>query len=84
MKIHNMKRFLNWLWNGLKYFWASLPKIWLVVFIITAIVGLIFGINIGIFTLFGLSCIIIIFVLLRQAWWYITSTGDYEKDNTEK
>jgi len=63
---------------------ARLPILWIAITLIGVIIGLIFGVESGVFTFMGIAILIILFVFMRQLWWYITSTGDYEKTNTKK
>lgn len=58
---------------------SRLPLLWILVGLISVISGLIFGLEIGVFTFMGIAILVIAFVWLRQLYWFITSTGDYKK-----
>jgi cytochrome b561 len=76
------------IWNWLKDFFSH----WLYAnIVISALVTLITFICrvkefyvVGLVTFAGLGVLVILIVWLRQLWWWITSTGDYEKKDTEK
>jgi hypothetical protein len=56
---------------------SRLPIQWIVMGLISLVSGLIFGLEIGVYTFMGIFGLIIVFVWLRQLYWFITSTGDY-------
>ncbi|MFW6219733.1 MAG: hypothetical protein ACOC33_02730 [bacterium] len=87
-----MKKFLNWLGNGLKFFWASFPKVWAIIIAIALIGGLVtffiagldIAMNVIFFSILGMGIFFIGYVHLRQLWWWITSTGDYEENKDKR
>ena len=63
----------------------NFPQYLIISIMIAVIVGLItWNVVFGFFTLLGIMVILIVFVFLRQLWWWITSTGDYEKNDIKK
>ncbi len=46
--------------------------------IIGTIVGIIWDFNTGFFTFFGICIAFVLFIWVRQLWWWITKTGDYK------
>jgi len=79
-----MKKILNWLKNAFLYLWESIPKVWICIFILSTIGCFLFSVEIGIIALFVLAAGYILFAWLRQLWWWITKTGDYETKNKKK
>jgi len=79
-----LKKFGKWILDGLFTIWLMLPKPVLIAGIISFIIGWIWTANIAVIVFMCLIGVIIGYVWLRQLWWYITSTGDYEKDNNKK
>ena len=78
-------KFLNMnIVNILKKIWILFSKYYyFFIIIIAIIVGLIANdFVIGFFTFLGEGIVISVFIGLRQLYWYITKTGDYENKNT--
>lgn len=75
-----MKEFFKNVWNGIKrgfiMFLISTWYVWLAV-IIAVIVGLIWNGATAIWTFFGLVGAVILYIWLRQAYWWFTGKGDY-------
>lgn len=84
-KIINMK-ILNFLKNAGLYILGILKSqiIIVVAALIGVVVGLIWGVTIGFFTFFGLGLGYIVYIFLRQMWWWITKSGDYESNDSKK
>jgi hypothetical protein len=72
--------------NILKKIWKSFSNYFMAyIIIIAVIVGLIVNdFAVGFYTFFGEGIVISVFIGLRQLYWYITKTGDYENKNTKK
>lgn len=72
-----MKKILDFIKTNVITFIRST---WFVILaaIIGTIVGYVFDFNTGFFTFFGLGLAVIVFIWLRQLWWWITKTGDYK------
>ena len=70
---------LNKIWLGIKNFLLSTIYVWISL-IISLIVGFIWGTEIGVLTGFGIVLFFILYVWGRQAWWWITKTGDNKND----
>jgi hypothetical protein len=66
----------------LRFLFSLLPFIGALVIGIVA--GLIWNGLVGFFTFFGIGVAFTLYIIGRQLWWWITGTGDYEKNNTEK
>jgi hypothetical protein len=62
----------------LEIFLSRFPFLWASVALIGLIIGLIFGIKIGVISFMAITVLIIVFVWMRQLYWWITSTGDYK------
>jgi len=73
---------LNGIWSVLKRFFFGTYYIWIAL-VVAVIVGLIWGTQAGVFTGFGIVAAVILYVFGRQAWWWITKTGDYKKRDEE-
>jgi hypothetical protein len=75
-------------WNGVKWFFNHWLFANIVISTLVTLVTLILGFNnfyiIGMLTFAGYGVLVIIFINLRQLWWFITSTGDYEKKVDKK
>ena len=52
--------------------------------IIGYIVGLIWGGTAGFFTFFGIGVAFVLYIMLRQLYWWITKTGDYDETKYPK
>lgn len=63
--------------NVLKFIGGLAPFI--VALIIGIIAGLIWNGLVGFFTFFGIGLTFVGFIMLRQLWWWIRKTGDYDK-----
>ena len=79
-----MKKILIWLWKFLNNWLVANITISFIVLIIAWLFT-----SVNPIVCFGISFMIIgglviIFVQLRQVWWLITKTGDYEKNNKKK
>ena len=75
-----MKKILARIWFGIKMFLFSMW--WVIAAIIIAfLIGWIFGGMVGVWTFFGLVGAVIAYVFLRQIWWFISGTGDYQGRN---
>jgi hypothetical protein len=68
--------------NVLRFLFGMLPFIGALV--IGIIAGLIWGGIVGFFTFFGIGVAFVLYIMGRQLWWWITGTGDYEKDDTKE
>lgn len=67
--------------NVLKVFWRRIPK-WILAILIAVGAGLIFkSVGVGALTLIGIVAALTIFILGRQIWWFLTSTGDSKNRN---
>ena len=73
---------LNRIWSVFKRFFLGTFYVWIAV-IVAIIVGLIWGTQAGVFTGLGIMSVSILFVFGRQAWWWLTKTGDYKKRDDE-
>ena len=75
-----MKEFFKNVWNGIKrgfiMFLISTWYVWLAV-IIAVIVGLIWNGATAVWTFFGLVVTVILFIWIRQAYWWFTGKVDY-------
>lgn len=60
----------------MKRFFLVTMYLWLAV-VVGLIAGLIFGAEAGVLTGMAVILLIAVFVLLRQAWWFVSGTGDY-------
>ena len=76
------------IWKALGWFVQHWLVAIITISVIVTIVTFICGVEnfhiVGMLTFMGLGGLVILFTWLRQLWWWITSTGDYEKDNTKK
>ena len=76
-----MKKFFSKVWAALKrgfqMFIISTWWVWAAV-AIAALIGWIFGWNVSVWVFFGLVGAVIAYVFLRQIWWLLSGTGDYE------
>jgi hypothetical protein len=68
-----MKKFLN----TLLALFTGIPILWILMIVVSVIIGLIFNVRVGFWTLFFLVAGMTIFVIGRQIYWFITKTGDY-------
>jgi hypothetical protein len=50
--------------------------------IVGIITGCIWGTWVGVFTFFAIGLGFIFYIMLRQLYWWITKTGDYEKKSS--
>ena len=75
-----MKKILDRIWLEIKRFWWSTWYVWFAV-VLAIIAGLIFGWNVSVWVFFGGVGAFIAFIFLRQIWWFISGTGDYEGRN---
>lgn len=71
-----MKKLLSKIWFFFKTIVLGLWYVWLAI-IVAYISTLIFGAFIGILIGFGIVGAVMLFVFLRQIWWFISGTGDY-------
>ena len=71
-----MGNILERLWKGIVRFFLSTFYVWIAV-IVGVIAGLIWGLNVGVFTFFGIVLAVILYVWGRQIWWFVSGTGDY-------
>ena len=82
MKIYfNMKKFFSNLWSGIKrqlmMFLISTWYVWLAA-ILSVVAGLIFDWQVSILVFFGCVGAFILFIFLRQIYWWFTGKSDYE------
>ena len=63
-----MNKIIKFCWNKLIETWNSLPKIWVMIFIIAVIIGLFSGIEVGIYTIFILGGLFIAIIWLKYIW----------------
>lgn len=79
MKIIN--KFLTWLFN----FFPSYAFYGLIIAVLVLLFSWIFNINkplvVGLVVFFSLMALVVIFVLGRQFWWFISGSGDYKERN---
>jgi len=76
------------LWNKIKWFFQHWLLANIVISALVTTITFILGFDnfyiIGMLTFIGIGTLVIIFINVRQLWWFITSTGDYAKENTEE
>lgn len=60
-------------------FLTGFPIFQIILIIIAIIIGILFGENVGVVSLFIMFGAYIGFIFLRQLYWYITGSGDYQK-----
>lgn len=72
---------LNKIWNSIKLFFARIFiaswYVWIAL-ILAIISGWIWSWDISVWVFFGICLAFVAFILFRQAWWYISGTGDYQ------
>ena len=82
-----MKSIFNKIGDGIKSFWKTFPKFYLIIILSSIVGGLITylitddrhsSIFVSSFILIGLFLIVILYVWLRQIYWFITGKGDYK------
>ena len=65
--------------NTLLALLTGIPLLWILMLVVSVIVGLIFNERVGFWTLFSMVGTMTAFVIGRQIYWFITNTGDYEE-----
>jgi hypothetical protein len=74
-------RFFNWLFSWFPGWIFIILVLSGLVLLFAKLFGAADPVLVGFLTLMGLGAAAILFVWLRQFWWWITSTGDYKKKN---
>lgn len=77
-------KILDWFKNLSYKISNVIPRMWQFVFFIGIICAVTFGIATGLAVIGLLTILIVLFVWLRQLWWFITKTGDYENKNKKR
>jgi len=76
-----MKKFFSKVWaalkRGFRMFIVSTWWVWSAL-IIAAIPFFIWGTEVAVWVFFGLVGAVIAYIALRQLWWLLSGTGDYE------
>lgn len=63
-----LKRMLNKILNGLKLFWMSFPKIWILIILFSLIIWIIFDLGIAIIVFFSIVILAVLFVWIRSIY----------------
>lgn len=71
-----MKKIWERIKLGLWRFWVSTWYVWLAV-ILAIVPCLVWGMDVAVWVFFGVVGAFILYILLRQVWWFISGTGDY-------
>lgn len=75
------------LWDKIKWFFQHWLLANIVISTLVTLITFVLGYDnfyiIGVLTFVGLGVLVIVYINLRQLWWWITSTGDYERDNNK-